>query len=156
SLIRDFHYGADGTFLADVANGTYDVTVSLGDAMMKENNIDIYLEGTKVGAIADGNVGQFFNPIYRVKVTDGQLNLRLVDTGGSTPTGPPAAPDLSPVAPPSTGVAPTASIIGLPVSGHSPEGTTLTLQAGVTDPDSTSFTYSWLVTKNGAGFASSS
>lgn len=150
-LLRDNNSGTDGTFLVNLPNGTYNVTVTLGDPQMRQNNIDIYLEGTKVGTIGSGNLGEVFNPTFNAAVKDGQLTLRLVDTGGSNPKWALNALDVVPA---TTNVPPVASIIAAPASGHSPEGTPLTLLAGVTDPDSTSFTYAWTVTKNGAAFAS--
>src|SRR5262249_52553470 len=90
----------------------------------------------------NGTLGQFFTFTYKVTVTSGQLNLRLVDNGGSNPNWAMDALDVVPV--------PVATILGAPASGHSPEGTPLTLQAGASDPGyTTGFQYAWSVYYNG-------
>jgi hypothetical protein len=109
-LTRDFHYGlnkagADKTFMVDVPNGTYDVTVLLG-GRSPQDRIDLYAEGQKVGSQLSVGFEQTLPLTYRVAVADGQLNLRFVDTGGAStyfavggleivPVAPPALPALS-------------------------------------------------------------
>src|SRR5262245_50319814 len=87
-LTRDFHYGlgktgVDKTFLVDLASGTYDVTVLLG-GRSPQDRIDIYAEGQKVSSQLSVGFEQTLRLTYRVAVTDGQLNLRFVDTGGAS------------------------------------------------------------------------
>jgi PKD repeat protein len=86
ALTRDFHAGADGTFLVNLANGTYLVQPLLGDATAIHDNVNLYLNGTLAGSNLMTRVGQFIQPAYKVQVSTGQLSLRLVDTGGVTPT----------------------------------------------------------------------
>src|SRR5262245_27725585 len=45
ALTRDFQYGTDGTFLADVPNGTYDVVVGLGDPSAAHDMVSVWAEG---------------------------------------------------------------------------------------------------------------
>jgi len=148
---RDFHFGQDATFLADVANGTYDVTVHLGDPKMRQNEVSIWLEGQQVASGLGGELGEMLRPTFRVTVNDGQLTLRLRDLGGTNPN---FALNALTIVPVSAGAAPSAEILGAPASGHSAEGVALSLSSKVTDPDQTTgFTYAWTVLKNGAVFA---
>src|SRR5262245_2168149 len=45
ALTTDFHSGGNGTFLADVPNGTYDVVATLGDAMAPHDRVSVFAEG---------------------------------------------------------------------------------------------------------------
>ncbi len=85
NLTRDFHYGRDNTFRANVANGTYDVELRLGDAAAVRDKINIDIEGTRVATNIGSARGRYFNATYRVSVLDGQLALRLSDRGGLNP-----------------------------------------------------------------------
>lgn len=152
-LDRDFHYGKDGTFLVDLPNGLYDVTLDVGDPKMKQNDVDVWAEGQQVASRLTADLGVTLRPTFRVQVNDGQLTLHLVDQGGSNPNFALAGLDVVPV----PRVAPVTTVLGGPVSGHSPEGSPLSLLASVVDPDSpTGFTYAWSVTRNGSPFATSS
>jgi PKD repeat protein len=81
-LTRDFHLGSASTFKADLASGTYDVTVTLGDPSLKRDNVDLYAEGGMIDTGLTTLAGKTLTKTYTVQVTDGQLNLDLVDTGG--------------------------------------------------------------------------
>jgi|GEM_PF-6979704 len=83
-VTRDFNYTVDGTFVVNVVNGTYTVTVTMGDAAAARQKMAVYLEGTKVDTI-NTSAGQFVQRTYTVIVTDGQLTMRLDDAGGSDP-----------------------------------------------------------------------
>ncbi len=112
---RDVHIGVRNTFLLDLPNGTYDVTPTLGNPRAYADNVSIFLEGQKVGRVST-RAGQFVEPTYRVTVTDGQLNFRLVDGSGkgpwfgiagltitpveTAPTPPPPTPEPPPPPPP--------------------------------------------------------
>jgi len=82
-LTRDFNATADGTFVADLPNGTYDVTLSQGDLKRARDAMAIFLEGTRVDTV-DVAAGTFVRNTYRVTVSDGQLTVHLVDEGGVT------------------------------------------------------------------------
>lgn len=84
NLTRDFHTAVDRTFRIDLPNGAYQVNLKLGDASRLRDNIDIYLNGNKVASSITTQAGKFIQPTYGVQVTNGQLNLRLVDRGGRT------------------------------------------------------------------------
>jgi hypothetical protein len=83
ALTRDFHQGKDSTFLVNVANGTYDITVSLGDAKALRDRMTIWIEGQQLASGLTTQAGQFLQRTFRVNVADGQLTLRIADSGGT-------------------------------------------------------------------------
>jgi len=82
ALTRDFCFSGDATFVSDVANGSYDVTVTLGDATHEHDRMGVYLEGVQVDEVTTA-AGVFAANTYSVDVADGQLTLRLRNMGGS-------------------------------------------------------------------------
>jgi fibronectin type 3 domain-containing protein len=84
NLTRDFVATNDATFVVDVPNGTYEVTVTLGDASSKRDQMTVWLEGSQVANVST-NSGQFKTLTFTVTVTDNQLTVRFLDTGGRTP-----------------------------------------------------------------------
>jgi PKD repeat protein len=86
ALTRDFHQGMDGTFLVDLPNGTYEVQPWLGDATASCDDVNLLLNGALVASNLHSQAGHFIKPAYEVQVDTGQLSVRLVDTGGITPT----------------------------------------------------------------------
>ena len=85
AMTRDFHYGRNNTFRVNVANGTYDIVVQLGDASARRDQVNVDLEGTRVVTGIDTPRGQFFRATFRTTVLDGELTVRLTDTGGVNP-----------------------------------------------------------------------
>jgi len=85
ALRRDFNFTALGTFAVKVPNGTYDVTVTLGDAAGAHDQMGVYLEGARADTASTGK-NQFSAKTYRVTVADGQLTVRLDDLGGADGT----------------------------------------------------------------------
>jgi hypothetical protein len=82
ALLRDFNYTEDATFALDLANGQYDVTVTLGDLAEAHDLMGVFLEGEQVDTVTT-LAGQSHVGTYRITVHDGQLSLRLFDLGGS-------------------------------------------------------------------------
>jgi fibronectin type 3 domain-containing protein len=83
-LRSDFVFGsAEHTFNVDLANGEYLVTVVIGDQSFMHDQIDVYAEGTLVINHATVARGSFLEISFRVTITDEQLNLRILDDGGS-------------------------------------------------------------------------
>ena len=80
-LTRDFNYTRDAEFALDLPNAVYDVIVTLGDAGLAHDQMGVILEGVQVDSVTTAP-GQFAANTYRVSVSDGQLNLGLVDQGG--------------------------------------------------------------------------
>jgi hypothetical protein len=81
-LTRDVNFTHDGTFALDVANGQYDVIATIGDTVLAHDLVGIFIEGVQLDTITTAG-GQTVTRTYRVRVSDGQLNLRLADLGGS-------------------------------------------------------------------------
>lgn len=81
ALTRDYNYTRDATFGVDLPNGTYDVTITLGDARHARDLMGVSLEGAQVASVSTA-AGEFVTRTWRVVVSDGQLSLRLQDLGG--------------------------------------------------------------------------
>ncbi len=81
-LTRDLNYTGDGTFAVNVPNGTYEVTVTLGDRRsVRHDYMAVILEGSEIERVTT-SAGQTVTRTYTIPVTDGQLNMRLKDMGG--------------------------------------------------------------------------
>ena len=77
-LLSDGHWSQDDTFLVDVPNGTYDVTLTLGDDYATRPQLYVYAEGALVTSSLVTPQGQ--RTVYSVPsvaVSDGQLALRI-------------------------------------------------------------------------------
>ncbi len=81
-LTRDSIYAQNRTFAVDVPAGTYDVTVTIGDAIGASDHFKVSLEGVEAGRLSAA-AGQHVSGTYRVTVSDGQLTIHLEDLGGS-------------------------------------------------------------------------
>jgi fibronectin type 3 domain-containing protein len=82
---RDLNFTRNGTFVVDVPNGSYDVTVRMGDrGPYQHDQMGVFLEGTQVDSIST-SAGQVVSRTFRVDVLDSQLSLALRDLGGSDP-----------------------------------------------------------------------
>jgi len=82
ALTEDFDMTPSGTFAVNVPNGTYNVTVTLGDACYAHGPMTVSLQGTQVGSVSTA-ADQFAVKTYQVAVTTGQLDLGLVNAGSS-------------------------------------------------------------------------
>jgi len=84
-LLRDqvaVDFGSSsGTFLVDLANGEYEVTITLGDSNPK-NGMGVILEGVQVATVSTAG-GVYDTQTHTVTVSDGQLTLRLERQGSS-------------------------------------------------------------------------
>jgi fibronectin type 3 domain-containing protein len=84
-LNRDFNFTPLGTFAVNVANGAYDVKMTMGDATAAHEQMGVLLEGSKFDS-ASTAINQFAVKVFRgVTVADGQLTLLLDDDGGVDP-----------------------------------------------------------------------
>jgi PKD repeat protein len=83
--LRAFNFTPDGTFAVDVPNGMYSVTVQSGDYSYSHDLEGVFLQGTQVDTITTAR-NQFAKGTYQITVSTGQLDLRLKDLGGRTPT----------------------------------------------------------------------
>src|SRR5581483_6361490 len=95
-LQRDFDFTQDGTFAVDVANGTYTVSLLMGDAATGHDQMGVFLEDSQVDSVTAAG-GQWLSRTYTATVSDGQLTLRLRDLGGSDPNVVLNSIDITPV-----------------------------------------------------------
>jgi hypothetical protein len=82
ALTRDLHLTRQGTFAVILANGTYTVTVTMGDASVPHDRMGVSLEGVQVDEVNTA-AREFVTRSYPVTISDGQLTLALRDLGGS-------------------------------------------------------------------------
>jgi PKD repeat protein len=81
-LTRDFVAVPTNTFVVNVTNGAYLITVTLGDAFAAHTNMAIYAEGSLAASGLTSQAKQFLHPSFTAVVTKGQLALRF--TGDSS------------------------------------------------------------------------
>lgn len=83
-LTRAFDYTPDGTFGVKLPNGSYTVTITVGDANAATQPIQmsVYLQGTQVDSL-DNAAGSFTTHTYSATVSNGELDLRLLGVNGS-------------------------------------------------------------------------
>jgi len=85
NLRRDFIFdSSDATFVPwDIPNGDYLVTVTIGDQNYRHDLIDVYAEGfLKINDLTV-EAGNFAERTFTVTLSDGELNLRFHDGGGT-------------------------------------------------------------------------
>ncbi len=76
-LTRDEHLGKDSTFEVKLPDGTYNVTVTLGDAFYPRTSVSVWAQGTQLASGLSSAAGQFLQPTYHVVIANGRLDLRL-------------------------------------------------------------------------------
>jgi probable HAF family extracellular repeat protein len=81
---RYLAYMTQGTFSLDLANATYQVTVTMGDAARAHDRMGVSLQGVQVDSV-NSPAGQSVSRMYRVIVRNGRLDLMLKDLGGADP-----------------------------------------------------------------------
>jgi fibronectin type 3 domain-containing protein len=81
-LLRDFHVTQDATFACAVGRGVWNVTLTLGDATARHDQMGIFLEGNLAGTVSTA-ARQFAVARHRLAIADGELTARLDDLGGS-------------------------------------------------------------------------
>ena len=79
-LLSDSVLVEDGTFVVNVPNGTYDLTVHLGSMQDVHDQMGLFLEGSYVETL-QSIAGQIVTSTHRVIVIDGQLELALSNMG---------------------------------------------------------------------------
>ncbi len=83
SLSRDLNYMTSGTFSVIVPNGAYQVNLQLGDlGSYAHDQVGVYLENAQRDTVSTA-ARQIVGRSFQVTVSDGQLDLRLTDLGGS-------------------------------------------------------------------------
>lgn len=96
-LTAGFVYGRDATFLVDLPDGAYDVTPTLGDALVARDQVAVYAQGKLVASGTNTPAGGAARPTFRVQVK-GQLSVRFADLGGDDPYFAVTALDVIPAA----------------------------------------------------------
>ncbi len=88
ALRRDFVLSSSAarTFKADLPNGTYGVTVTMGDQDFAHDNMVVKANGTTVLSDVDSAAGSYAAGTFNVSVTGGSLSLEFSDAGGSDGT----------------------------------------------------------------------
>jgi len=87
-LKKDFVMSSSAarTFKVDLANGTYTVTVTMGDNDFAHDNMVVKANGAIVAPDVDNAVGAFTVNTFVVTVSGGSLSLEFSDAGGTDPT----------------------------------------------------------------------
>jgi PKD repeat protein len=73
----------DATFIVDLPNGSYNLTVTLGDSTTSAPPASLFAQGNLMYVTSWTRAGHFTSPTFQVTVTGGQLDLRLVSDGAS-------------------------------------------------------------------------
>ncbi len=81
-LLRDFNFSPLGAFGLFLANGVYDVTLTLGDASAAHDQMGVSVQGTAFDALTAAK-NQFLTRTYHTCVADNELRLLLDDLGGA-------------------------------------------------------------------------
>ncbi len=79
-VTEDFNYTQNATFAVDVANGTYDVKLTLGDVRGTANINAIYFNGSSTATdtvLTGGSNPSVISRAYVVTVTNGQIDVQL-------------------------------------------------------------------------------
>ena len=86
NLTRDFVFSpTTNTFNVDLANGNYQITVTIGDQAFMHDQINVYAQNTLVINSLTVPVGTFQQVTFTTTITNGQLNLTIQDGGGTDP-----------------------------------------------------------------------
>ena len=85
---RDFvmHTSAARTFKTSLANGTYAITLVMGDNDFAHDNMVVKANGATKLADVDTAQGAFVTSTFNVTVTNSNLEVEFSDAGGSDPT----------------------------------------------------------------------
>ncbi len=83
-LRRDLNFTPRGLFDVFLENGTYDVTLTLGDTAGGHDQMGVSVQGAKADSITTGK-NQFVRRRWRTCVADNRLEVLLDDLGGTDP-----------------------------------------------------------------------
>ena len=78
-MTQDYDYTHSGTFAVALANGTYNITLTLGDARGYSYTNSIYFQNdaTPTDTVATGGATAVVTRTYKITITNGQLDLGL-------------------------------------------------------------------------------
>ncbi len=74
------------TFKVDLANGTYNVVITMGDSQYAHDNMVVKVNGANSLLDVDNAVGAFTVNTIPVTVSGGSITIEISDSGGSDPT----------------------------------------------------------------------
>jgi PKD repeat protein len=134
-LTRDFALTSDGTFGVSMVNGSYQVTLTMGDVSYPYDQMGIFLQGTQVDTVST-LAGQSLSKTYTVSVSTAQLQLEVKALGGAGSLALINGLDLTPV----TLTGPTAVLAN---GGSVNEGSTAVVTFTSPSGGSGSYTYSY-------------
>jgi len=84
NLQRDIvQSSTEHTFNVDLANGIYQIIITLGDQSYTHDLIDVYAENTIIIDGATTLAGSFQQILTHITIEDHQLNLKIADDGGT-------------------------------------------------------------------------
>jgi hypothetical protein len=78
--------GKDNTFEVNLANGLYDVAVTVGDYKYKRDDIGLFAQGAEAATGLSIGVAEFLQPTFQASVVNGLLKVQFVDQGGVDPS----------------------------------------------------------------------
>lgn len=86
ALKKDLHFSSqDRTFKIDLPNGTYNVTLYIGDMQYPHDKMDISVEGVLVLDDISSAAGEVKELSFSTTVSDGTLDILFHDDGGTDP-----------------------------------------------------------------------
>ena len=102
---RDFVLSSSAarTFKVDVPNGTYTVTVVMGDKDFAHDNMVVKANGTTVLGDVDTAANNYASNAFSVTASSGSISLEFSDAGGADPTWVVNSVTISTVSPPPAG-----------------------------------------------------
>ncbi|MCL4200863.1 MAG: autotransporter-associated beta strand repeat-containing protein [Pirellulaceae bacterium] len=84
-LLGDLHFSsANRTFLVDLPNGTYQLTLTMGNVVAAHDQMQVVAEALPALTVNSAK-GQFAHERLIVTVSDGTLDLQFQDAGGTNP-----------------------------------------------------------------------
>jgi len=81
-LRQDFNFSRDAVFSVEVLDGSYSVTITMGDSAAGHDQMGVGLESQLVDTVTTAK-GEFVVRTYTVTVSDGVLDVSITDLGGT-------------------------------------------------------------------------
>jgi fibronectin type 3 domain-containing protein len=81
-LRQDFNFSRDAVFSVEVLDGSYSVTITMGDAAAAHDQMGVGFEAHRADTVSTAR-GEFVTKTYTVLVSDGVLDVSIADLGGT-------------------------------------------------------------------------
>lgn len=133
ALRRDLVQGttaAAGTFRADVLNGSYTVTLIMGDQDYAHDQVQVRANGVVAASNVSNAEGNWTTVTFAVTVSNGSLVLEFSDTGGADSSWVVNAADIVSGSGPGGAAQPELPRVLLDTTYSLPAGNTITVNAG--------------------------